>query len=265
MKLLKFNQSGVTHILAPLLFIVIFAIVGSYVLIKGHAQTPTGKTSCTYNTPNVTIQNTYQYATWGSWGTPGQKLTYVLLASNYDQNCGSSTFTVNLSAPAGFNVSTPSSTITLNSSGYVRLNVDVTSPVSITDGDYPLTASITRTANGSVGTGFTSHYKVYSSDTVAPTLYYNSPSDGQVLSAKGKGSSSVNVVVYSRDDHAVKMVQTYIDGSLLNTTNCDDTAYSCPSQYSWSVHGATGAHTITWKSYDWFGNIGTLSANFTVN
>ena len=45
MKLPKHNQSGITHILAPLLFIAVFAIVGSYVLLKSRAQTPTANAS----------------------------------------------------------------------------------------------------------------------------------------------------------------------------------------------------------------------------
>jgi len=45
MKLPKLDQKGITHMLAPLIFIVVFAIVGSYVLLKGRAQTPTANTS----------------------------------------------------------------------------------------------------------------------------------------------------------------------------------------------------------------------------
>lgn len=37
MKLPKFNQKGITHILAPVLFIAIFAAIGGYVLQKSHA------------------------------------------------------------------------------------------------------------------------------------------------------------------------------------------------------------------------------------
>lgn len=37
MKLPKFNQKGITHILAPVLFIAIFAVVGGFVLLKSHA------------------------------------------------------------------------------------------------------------------------------------------------------------------------------------------------------------------------------------
>lgn len=39
MKLLKFNQKGITHLLAPLLFVIIFAGIGGIVLMKTKAAT----------------------------------------------------------------------------------------------------------------------------------------------------------------------------------------------------------------------------------
>jgi hypothetical protein len=55
---------------------------------------------------------------------------------------------------------------------------------------------------------FRSYYKVYSSDTVAPTLYWPNPWDGQTISG-----SSFNFTVSSNDDHAVKQIDLYVDGA----------------------------------------------------
>ena len=75
---------------------------------------------------------------------PGPQLRYAIGVSNKDVGCGSSTFAVTFSAPSGFSVSMPSSTITLNSasSGYVWGYV--TSPGTAADGDYPLSATVQR-------------------------------------------------------------------------------------------------------------------------
>ncbi len=54
----------------------------------------------------------------------------------------------------------------------------------------------------------TSWYKVYSSDTVAPTLYWPSPGDGTTITG-----SSYNVAVSSNDDRAVKKIELYLDNT----------------------------------------------------
>ena len=46
MKLPKFNQSGITHILAPLAFIVVFAAIGSYILVHSNAAGVTKPKGC---------------------------------------------------------------------------------------------------------------------------------------------------------------------------------------------------------------------------
>ncbi|HET6863841.1 MAG TPA: hypothetical protein VFH37_01400 [Candidatus Saccharimonadales bacterium] len=45
-KYLKLNKKGITQILAPLAFVVIFAIVGSIVLLKSHAATSNSNVTC---------------------------------------------------------------------------------------------------------------------------------------------------------------------------------------------------------------------------
>jgi Bacterial Ig domain len=135
----------------------------------------------------------------------------------------------------------------------------VTSPTGIANGDYPLTVTVQRV--GSTDTASTtSWYKVYSSDSVKPTLYWPSPGDGTTITGR-----SYDVAVSATDDHAVKHIDLYLDNATapVSTTTCDGVSYSCNLNYSWST--TKGPHTATFKAYDWLGNMSTLTTSFTVS
>jgi Bacterial Ig domain len=215
-----------------------------------------GGTSCTHNAPTVTVQNNWQWAASGAWGLPGQRIGYMILLDNTDSGCGSSTFTLTVTAPSGFSVSVPTSTVSLGSGSYAYLWAYVTSPAGLADGDYPLTVSAART-NGPSASEATA-YKLYSSDTTVPTLFWPNPSDGTTISGR-----SYNLAVSSSDDHAVKKIDLYLDGAYVSTTTCDDITYICQLNYSWSPR--TGQHTATFKSYDWMGNVGAVTVSFPVS
>jgi hypothetical protein len=223
-----------------------------------HVAKP-GPSSCTQNAPGVSVDNNWAWSAPGSWGLPGQQLTYAIHVTNYDVGCSSSSFVLSLSAPGGFSVSLPANTITLNSSSSGYLWAYVTAPSAIADGDYPLTVAVQRSGSSSPSAAYTSYYKVYSSDTVAPTLFWPNPADGGTISGR-----SYNLTVSSSDDHAVKKIDLYIDNVYRATTACDDISYTCQIVYKWSLRGATGPHTATFKSYDWLGNVGVLTVAFTV-
>jgi Bacterial Ig domain len=216
-----------------------------------------GKGNCTRYAPGVSVDNNFGWSQWGSWGMPGQQLKYAIKVRNYDVGCSSSSFTVSISTPSGFSVSLPTSTISLKSytSGYLWANV--TSPTAIADGDYPLTVTVTR-AGTSETASFTSYYKVYSSDTTAPRLFWANPGTGQTISG-----SSVNVTVSSSDDHAVQKIELYMDGAYMSTTTCDNISYTCQLSYQWRG-AAAGEHTLTFKATDWTGNEGSQAVTFTV-
>lgn len=216
-----------------------------------------GKTSCTPKAPGVKVDNTWAWGSPGSFGLKGQQLTFAIDVINYDAGCASSTFVVTVSAPDGFSVSLPTSTISLKAASSGYLFVDVTSPDSIADGDYPLTVTVTRAASSDTAST-TSWYKVYSSDSVAPTMYWPSPSDGATITGR-----SYNLAVSSRDDHAVQMIELYLDGVPTSTMACSGISYSCQLTYGWST--SPGQHTATFRSYDWLGNVSDLTSSFTVN
>ena len=217
-----------------------------------------GGGSCTQKTPAVIVDNTWAWGSPGSYGLPGQQLTYGIDVINYDAGCGSSSFVVSIAAPSGFSVSLPTNTISLSSASSGYLWTKVTSPSAIADGDYPLTVTVQR-AGSTQTASYVSKYKVYSSDAVAPTLFWPSPADGTTVSGR-----SYYVAVSSSDDHAVKQIDLYIDGAFKTTAACDDISSTCQLGYNWSP-GGTGQHTATFKSYDWLGNVGVLTTAFTVS
>ena len=214
------------------------------------------KPSCTAKTPYVKVDNTWAWGQTGSFGLPGQALTYSIQVGNYDVGCASTGFVVNVSTPSGFSISMPTNTITLKSGASGYLWATVTSPSVITDGEYPLTVTVQR-AGSSPAASYTSYYKVYSSDTAAPTLYWPSPGDGATITGR-----SYNVAVSSSDDHAVKTIEVYVDNAYKSTTNCAGVSYSCQLNYSWSP--SNGQHTATFRSSDWMGNVSVLTTTFTV-
>jgi hypothetical protein len=244
---------------ALIVAIVVALCVASPAFAAKHRGGGGGGGSCTSRVPGVIVDNSYAWATPGSWGMPGQQLTYAIDVINYDMGCGSSTFVVSMSAPAGFSVSAATSiSLRSGSSGYVL--AQVTSPGVISDGDYSLTATVQRTSTSTLNAtaSTTNAYKVYSSDTEAPSVYWPNPADGITISG-----SSYNVTATSSDDHAVQKIDLYIDGVYVSTRPCGDITYRCQLNYGWSPR--VGQHTATFKSYDWMGNVGTLTVTFNVS
>jgi len=217
------------------------------------------KTSgCTPSAPGVAVQNTYGWGQSGSWGLGGQRLGYQVRVDDLDLGCGSTTFTFSVSAPSGFTVEVPTSSVSLRAGTSAYLWAYVTSPSTAADGDDPLSLTVTRSANGATASQVT-YYKVYSSDSTPPTLFFSNPADGETLSG-----SSYTFAVWSNDDHAVQRIELYVDGVYRATATCDDVSYNCALSYRWSLRHVHGQHTATFKSYDWWGNVATLPVTFTV-
>jgi hypothetical protein len=188
-----------------------------------------------------------------------QTLTYAINVINYDIGCGSSTFTVNLSAPSGFSVSIPTNSITLRSSSSAYVLANVTASSVIADGDYLLTVTVQRSGTSNSTASSTSYFKVYSTDTSAPLLYWPNPAEGVTISG-----SSYQAIVTSSDDHAVRKIELHLDNVYASTALCANLAYECQLVYKFAL-GANGQHTATFKSYDWMGNVGVLTSTFTVS
>ena len=236
-------------------------LVGPALAAKGHGGT---SSTCTQNAPGVAVQNNMGWNQSGSWGLQGQRLGFQVLVSDTDTGCGSTTFTMTVTAPSGFTVSVPTSSFSLRSGSSTYLWAYITSPDPSADGAYPVTVAVTRSASGASASAMSGSqvttYDVYSSDSAAPTLWYNNPADGEVLSG-----SSYTFAVWTKDDHAVQKVELYIDGAYKTTATCTDVSYICALNYKWSLSGEKGTHTATFKAYDWSGNVGSLPVSFTVS
>jgi hypothetical protein len=186
-----------------------------------------GTTSCTAKSPLVIVDNTWEWGQSGSFGLAGQRLTNAIDVINYDVGCGSSTFSLAVTAPSGFSVSLPAATIGLASGASGYLWAYITSPNVVADGDYPVTVTVTRSGTTSNTASTTTYFKVYSSDVVSPTLFWPNPSDATTIS-----SGTYNFSVSSSDDHAVKSIDLYIDGAYRSTTLCDNISSVCDLYYS---------------------------------
>lgn len=91
-------------------------------------------------------------------------------------------------------------------------------------------------------------------DTVAPTTSISAPSSGAVVSAP----ANTTITASATDNDHVTSVDIYVD-SVLKTT-----LTTSPYNYVWNTTGvALGSHTIQSKAHDPSGNIGT-SATITV-
>src|SRR5215831_19017451 len=111
------------------------ALVPAAVAGNGAGEKPVGGGggSCTRKTPAVVVDNNWAWAAPGSYGLPGQQLTYAIDVVNYDSGCSSASFVVGVSTPSGFSVSLPTSTIKLRSGSSGYLWAYVTSPGVIAD------------------------------------------------------------------------------------------------------------------------------------
>jgi hypothetical protein len=218
-----------------------------------------GGGGCTPSAPGIAVQNTYGWGQYGSWGLPNQRLGYQVRIDDLDVGCGSTTFNFSVSAPDGFTVEVSTSSVSLRSGMSTYLWAYVTSPSTASDGDYPLTATVTRSASGATASQ-TALYRVYSSDSTPPTLFFSNPADGETMSG-----SSYNFVVMSNDDHAVQRVELAIDGVNRSTSTCQNISYNCSFSYRWSLRHEQGQHTATFTSYDWWGNPASLTVHFTVS
>jgi hypothetical protein len=216
--------------------------------------------ACVPAAPRASVDNNWAWGGSGSWGMPGQSVRYAIDVFNNDAGCGASDFVVAVAAPSGFSVSMPTSTISLASLGTGYVFADVTSPNSIGDGDYPITATVSRVGASPEAPTGTSVYKVYSTDSAAPELYMVYPADNTMISGR-----STYVSVEANDDHAVRRVDLSIDGTHIATTTCDNISYACGVSYVWSIRRVHGTHSATFAATDWMGNVATETSTFTVN
>jgi hypothetical protein len=232
-------------------------VVTGSALAKGRPGGGGGGGSCVRAAPGVAVDNNWAWSGLGSWGYPGQQLAYAVNVINYDVGCAADSFVIDVQAPTSYAVTVPTNTISLKAAKNGYLWAYVTSPTDSTDGNYPLVVSVRRAGTTSPVTSFTTYYKVYTTDSTDPTLFWANPGDGQVLDSR-----TVDFTASSSDDHAVRSLDLFVDGQFVATTTCDDVTYICQISATWSA--TAGSHTATFWSHDWMGNAGSLNISFIV-
>lgn len=229
-------------------FVFIFAVLGISIVAISNAASPN---RCTPDVPHVQIQNTFTWASWGTWAKQGQKVPYQIAVYSYD--CVTANYTVTVKAPDGFSQDLTTFTASLKPRQIKYFNVNITSPADVPVSDYPVVAASSEThRDGTVTTGNsdTSYYKVYTSDTTPPAFNWQSPGTGNTVS----GTVSLSDTTY--DEHLARKIELYIDGALVaSNTNDGIVGRYTTVGYNWNTKGvAKGVHTLVFKGYDDFGN-----------
>ncbi len=135
---------------------------------------------------------------------------------------------------------------------------DATSPYSCswdtntsTNGSHTATATAFDAAGNSAADPNAVTVSNTTSDTTAPSVRFVSPVNGAMVTGR------VTVSVSATDNVGVVKTELYIDSSLQQTSS------SGSLTYLWNSRNSLGPHTLTAKSYDAAGKIGTASISVT--
>jgi hypothetical protein len=247
-----------------LVFGVIFAAVGGYILWRTFAAPPAPTIYLTPATQTLGPSSTFTVqvrensgaspvnAVQANLSYPTSLLTFVSI------NTTGTAFSIEAQNTGG--------------AGAINLGRGTTTPVT---GDQ-LIATITFTTTATSGTAsvpFTSGTALVSSstnqdllgslaatgsgsytvDSTAPTVSVTAPANGASI---GAGTTTTVTVSASDAASSVTKVEVYVDGALKSTLT------TSPYTYSWNTTGLSlGSHTVQAKAYDTFNNISTSALN----
>lgn len=194
-------------------------------------------------------------------GSPGTTITYTYDLTNNDSvGCYSSNFTLtSADGPAGFWVNVLPNVTVVNPGQTVSVSVDATPSDFQAPGGYLVTVNNVKHYNDPLSTeadyvlAANFIYKILGQqvDTVAPSVYVLSPSNGAVINR----NSSVVITQEAYDNVGVTRLVYKVKNEVL----CDGLAGSC----TWHPT-KKGAYTISVTAYDAAGNNSTASVSVTV-
>ena len=217
----------------------------------------TGPT-CSRLAPTVAVAPSSQSA------LPGATLGYTLtLTNNNSAVCAPAGFTLAQALPAGFSGNLGASSVTLASGTSINVAWNVASATASVEAGYTLTALASDSAAGTAGNVHASYVVLAAppppppppppADTTPPTLAITSP--GATVSGR-----SATISATASDTSGVKMVEFYVDGTLLGS----DT--SAPYSLVWNLRRVSrGAHTVRVRAIDSVGNVAEQSIGVTMN
>lgn len=194
---------------------------------------------CVRAAPSVAISPASQA------GTPGQQLAYSVSVTNRDSgSCGSSTFSLSGTVPAGFSqsLSVPSLTLPAGASGSAGLLVSSASTSS--GGSYSLSARATDMADATRTGSAGATYLVNAPDTVAPSA------PGNLVATAGKRKATLSWSA-SMDDSGTVIYRIYRDGAMIAQTSArsyTDSGLSGGAAYTYQVDAVDPSGNASAKS-----------------
>lgn len=174
----RWDGAGKTYLLALLADGESFvdAVNGITVTQVGHtseystARVELGSTPCSRNTPLISATPASQ------GGAAGTSLKYAVTVTNTDNlSCGSSVFSLQSTAPVGWNSSLSMPSLTLNPGQSGSLTLSVASPAGTVEGTYGASIAVSDTAAATHSASSTVNYVVQPSCTPAAPLVNISP------------------------------------------------------------------------------------------
>lgn len=196
-----------------------------------------GGGSCVRAAPLITVTPASQSA------VAGATVNYTVSVTNTNPSlCGTSTFNLTQTLPAGFSGSFGNAAPSIAAGASASATWSVSSTAQVGAATYTLTASAADATGGLAASAHASDI-VYV-DTAAPTVDITSPLNGATLSP-----SRITIAAAASDDMGVQSVEIYVDGVLL----ARDTA--APYTATWNARKAgIGSHTILVRAIDGAGN-----------
>jgi hypothetical protein len=254
-----------------LLFVLVFAAVGGYILWKSFAAPapPTvylnGAPSFVAPNANFTVQVRENSGTTGVNAVEADisyptalvsfvSISYTGTAFGYNVQSSGGSGAVNIATGLNCSTTCPAAptgdqlvaTITfkaLTSSGAAALAFTTGTSLVSASTNQNLLSSLAATGGATVNV-----------DATAPTVSVTAPANNATLS----GGTTVNITTNAADGGSgIQKVEFYIDAALVSTVSAS------PYNYSWNTAGKTlAAHTIQAKAYD---NSGNLTSSSIVN
>ncbi|MGM9488441.1 Ig-like domain-containing protein [Ideonella sp. YS5] len=204
--------------------------------------------TCVPGTPGIVVSPATQTC------APGGKLTYGVSVTNTNSTaCGTGTFSLTQTLPAGFTGSFSPASLAIAPGAKADAAWTVSTLSDTPQGTYTITARTTDQASG-VGSAVSATDVVYAADGTPPSVNITSPANGATV-----GRTNLAVSASATDTSGIQAVEFYADGVLLAR---DTTA---PYSATWNTRKAgPGAHTLSARAYDKAGNTSQQTIGLTV-
>jgi hypothetical protein len=218
--------------------------------LQATVQVQFGPGTCLRAAPGIAILPVSQ------WGMAGQTLNYdVTVWNNDSMGCGTESFDVTGTLPAGWSQTPPSWSVDVPPGQSVTTSIQVGSDPAAPDGTYSFAERVVNAASGSFSASTSAGYNIQPSDATPPVVTILNPADGTVVS---KGW--VRVSASASDASGISSMEITLDGAQVQL--CTNTT-TCRARITASSLSA-GPHTITVTARDGAPAANAGSASVTI-